>query len=55
MDWKKTGVTCIGIKNELGKFLINPNAGIIITEGMKVIVLGNKQQIDAMKHNVGED
>jgi hypothetical protein len=26
-----------------------------ITEGMKVIVLGNKQQIDAMKHNVGED
>jgi voltage-gated potassium channel len=55
MDWKKTGVTCIGIKDELGKFLINPNADIIITEGMKVIVLGNKQQIDAMKHNVGDD
>ncbi len=52
MDWKKTGVTSIGIKEPNGKFIINPNDDILITEGMKVIVLGNKQQIDAMKHNV---
>lgn len=54
MDWKKTGVTCIGIKESDGKFIINPNDEIIITQGMKVIVLGNKQQINAMKHNVTE-
>ncbi|MCX6209510.1 MAG: NAD-binding protein [Bacteroidetes bacterium] len=52
MDWKKTGVTSIGIKEANGKFIINPNDDILITQGMKVIVLGNKQQIDAMKHNV---
>jgi voltage-gated potassium channel len=55
MDWKKTGVTCIGVKDELGKFLINPNSDIVIKQGMKVIVLGNRQQIHAMKHNVGEE
>ena len=52
MEWKKTGVNCIGIKEADGKFIINPNDEITIKEGMKVIVLGNKQQIDAMKHNV---
>jgi voltage-gated potassium channel len=52
MDWKKTGVNCIGIKEADGKFIINPNEDITIKDGMKVIVLGNKQQINAMKHNV---
>lgn len=52
MAWKKTGVNCIGIKNGDGKFVINPPDNTIIKEGMKVIVLGTRQQIDAMKHNV---
>lgn len=55
MEWKKTGVNCIGIKEPDGKFIINPNNELKIIEGMKVIVLGNKQQIDAMKHNVEDE
>jgi voltage-gated potassium channel len=54
MGWKKTGVNCIGIKDENGKFCINPPQDIIITKGMKVIVLGTKDQIADMKRNVGE-
>ncbi len=52
MDWKKTGVNCIGIKNDEGKFVINPPADTIITKGMKVIVLGTKLQIERMKSNL---
>jgi len=54
MDWKKTGVNCIGIKTNEGKFIINPPEDTLITRGMKVIVLGTKQQIESMKHNVEE-
>lgn len=53
MDWKKTGVNCIGVKDEYGRFIINPPEEIVINEGMKVIVLGTRVQIDDMKHNVG--
>jgi voltage-gated potassium channel len=52
MSWKKTGVNCIGIKDPEGKFVINPPDDIIIGQGMKVIVLGTKWQIDAMKGNL---
>jgi voltage-gated potassium channel len=54
MDWKRTGVNCIGIKDETGKFCINPPEDIVISKGMKVIVLGTKDQIAEMKRNVGE-
>jgi voltage-gated potassium channel len=54
MDWKKTGVNCIGVKTSEGKFIINPPEDILITKGMKIIVLGTKQQIESMKHNVEE-
>jgi len=54
MDWKRTGVNCIGVKTSEGKFIINPPEDILITKGMKVIVLGTKQQIESMKHNVDE-
>jgi len=53
MNWKKTGVNCIGIKNMEGKFVINPPQDIVIAEGMKVIVLGTKTQINQMKGNLG--
>ena len=52
MDWNKTGVNCIGVKNTEGKFLINPQDNILITPGMKVIVLGNREQIMQMKGNL---
>lgn len=54
MRWKKTGVNCIGIKTTDGKFVINPPEQILITSGMKVIVLGTRQQIEEMKENIGE-
>jgi voltage-gated potassium channel len=52
MDWKKTGVNCIGVKTPEKKFIINPPENIVITKGMKVIVLGTREQIESMKHNV---
>ena len=52
MTWKKTGVNCIGIKNKEGKFVINPPEETIIAQGMKVIVLGTRQQIEQMKGNL---
>jgi voltage-gated potassium channel len=52
MNWKKTGVNCIGIKNKDGKFLINPPENTIIEKGMKVIVLGTRVQINQMKGNL---
>ena len=54
MAWKKTGVNCIGVKDENGKFVINPPDTIHITDGMKVIVLGTREQIAEMKINVGK-
>jgi voltage-gated potassium channel len=54
MRWKKTGVNCIGVKTIDGKFVINPPEQILITKGMKVIVLGTRQQIEEMKENIGE-
>ena len=52
MNWKKTGVNCIGVKDSEGKFVINPPEDIIIEKDMKVIVLGTKWQIDEMKGNL---
>ncbi len=52
MAWRSTGVTCIGIKDKDGKFRINPSGETLIQHGMKVMVLGSKDQIGAMKNNV---
>jgi len=54
MAWRKTGVNCIGIKDAEGQFIINPPEGTLINAGMKVIVLGSRQQIEEMKGNVAE-
>ncbi len=55
MNWKKTGVNCIGIKDIDGKFVINPPDETIVKPGMKVLVLGTRQQIQRMKLNIGDD
>ena len=52
MAWKKTGVNCIGIKDAEGRFIISPPEETIIDKGMKVLVLGTKQQIQDMKGNI---
>lgn len=52
MDWNKTGVSCPGIKNQDGKFLINPSDDTLITQGCKVIVFGTRTQIAQMKENL---
>ncbi len=49
MDWKATGVVCLGIKDSEGKFIIHPNDETLISKDMKIIVLGNKEQIADMK------
>jgi voltage-gated potassium channel len=53
MQWNRTGVTCIGIKSAEGKFEINPPEDIILYPGMKVIVIGTKNQLMRMKANLG--
>jgi len=52
MNWNKTGVNCIGIKDANGKFVINPPEETLIVYGMKVIVLGTLPQIMTMKGNL---
>lgn len=54
MNWRKTGVNCIGIKNTEGKFIISPPEEVLIEKGMKVIVLGTRHQIQQMKGNLEE-
>ncbi|MBL0153208.1 MAG: potassium channel protein [Chitinophagaceae bacterium] len=51
MSWNKTGVNCIGIKDPAGKFVINPPEDTKVVAGMKVILLGSRQQIMQMKGN----
>jgi voltage-gated potassium channel len=53
MNWRRTGVNCIGIKNSEGKFIISPPEEVVIDQGMKVIVLGTRGQIEQMKGNLG--
>ena len=50
-EWEHTGVNCIGIKDHDGKFIINPSNDTIVTRGMKVIMLGTRQQIKKMQGN----
>lgn len=52
MEWNKTGVSCLGIKNKEGKFIINPSDETLVTEGCKVIVFGTRSQIAEMKSNL---
>lgn len=49
MNWRRSGVSCIGIKNTEGKFVVNPPDTTLITKGMKVMVIGTRNQIDQMK------
>jgi voltage-gated potassium channel len=52
MEWNKTGVSCLGIKNKQCNFIINPTDETQVTEGCKVIVFGTRSQIAEMKNNL---
>ncbi len=52
MNWNKTGVNCIGIKDPESKFLINPPDDTPVIKGMKVILLGTRHQIMQLKGNL---
>ncbi len=52
MNWNKTGVNCIGIKSAEGKFQINPPEDIVIDKGMRVIVIGTRNQLLRMRANL---
>ena len=52
MNWNRTGVNCIGIKNPEGKFIINPPDDTHIIAGMRVILLGSRHQVMQLKNNL---
>ncbi|MFZ9387119.1 MAG: potassium channel family protein [Chitinophagaceae bacterium] len=52
MDWKHTGVNCVGIKDEVGRFIINPPSDTRLQDKMKILVLGTREQILKMKSNL---
>ena len=50
----KTGVNCIGIKNEEGRYAVNPPQQTIIQAHMKLMLLGSTEQIANFKQHLKE-
>jgi voltage-gated potassium channel len=51
INWHGMGINCLGIKDEKGKFIINPPKETIIKAQMKIILFGTITQIaDLKKH-----
>jgi voltage-gated potassium channel len=49
ISWHGMGVNCLGVKDERGKFIINPPKDSIIRTQMKIILFGTIAQIADMK------
>ncbi|MEO8763474.1 MAG: potassium channel family protein [Ginsengibacter sp.] len=49
IQWYHAGVNCLGIKDESGKFIINPPAKTIIRPKMKMMLFGSMQQMAQLK------
>ncbi len=49
VNWYNTGVHCLGIKSEAGKFIINPPQETIISPEMTIMLFGSMQQIADLK------
>lgn len=45
-----TGANVIGMHDEKGRYIINPSPDILLQNGSRLIVLGDKRQIDAFLH-----
>ncbi|MCB9034189.1 MAG: NAD-binding protein [Chitinophagales bacterium] len=50
--WSKTGATILGLKQEDGNFLINPDKTVTINENQFLIVLGSVKQINLLKEMI---
>jgi voltage-gated potassium channel len=44
-----TGANVIGLKNADGSYIVNPNINLPLESGMKLIILGNSDQINQLK------
>ena len=49
ISWHGMGVNCLGVKDERGRFIINPPKDSIIRTQMKIILFGTIAQIADMK------
>ncbi len=49
ISWQNTGVNCLGIKDEKGKFIINPPRETTIHSQMKIMLFGTMNQIAGIK------
>lgn len=47
--WQQTGVLLLGIKKETGEYVVNPKADYKIELSDKIIILGDKYEINALK------
>lgn len=48
----ETGVNIIGVRNKKGKYIVNPNPSVRIEKGMRLIILGDNQQIGRFQEKV---
>jgi voltage-gated potassium channel len=46
---KVTGANVIGLKQADGSYIVNPNINLPLQEGMKLIILGNTEQMESLK------
>jgi len=49
----KTGCTVIGFKNEIGEYIVNPEADTCLVSGSNIIVLGRPEQIMRLNSEFG--
>lgn len=48
----QTGVNIIGIRHKDGHYSVNPKPDVVIVKGMALVVLGDKNQIEAFENQV---
>ena len=52
---RKTGCTVIGYKDEKGKYIVNPEAELMLAPNSKIIVLGRPEQIEVLNSEFNID
>jgi len=48
-SWRSTGATILGIKNAHNKYTMNPGYHERLEAGDKIMAMGDKEQIDALR------
>lgn len=54
VKWYNTGVNCLGIKSETGKYIMNPPQETILQPNMQVMLFGSMKQIADLKLRLAE-